>query len=97
MIFGKNECKSLREIACSESDKPRVCDRCGKSNTEYKTFKTNIDLKPVKIRSTIKPKNRANMLVFRYLEALLKDDIQYEVKVCQSCLSKMLRSCDSNI
>jgi len=72
-----------------------TCSRCGKTNTEFKSFKTDIDLRPMKKRVRIVNLGYVRKLIIRYVNMLLSTELEVEIKVCQSCVSKMLRSCDT--
>jgi len=72
------------------------CDKCGKENTEFSSFSMNVDLSPIREKIHIKSNNWVKRILIRYLNLLLKTDLEVEVNICQSCMSKMFRKLDKN-
>ena len=73
------------------------CSRCGQENSEYKTFSMSAKVNQLKDKVTLNISSWYKKLFARYLNILLETECEVEVKVCQSCVSKMLRNCDKDI
>jgi ribosomal protein L37AE/L43A len=74
-----------------------VCDRCGKENTEYSSFKVKVDISEVKNRVKFNGSSYLKRVIKRYVNALLNTEIETEIKVCQKCQSEMFRRLDKKV
>ena len=74
-----------------------ICDRCGKTNTEFRSFEILVDISEAKNGVNFKVSNWIREVFMRYINALLNTKITREVNVCQSCISKMFRKLDKNV
>jgi len=72
------------------------CSRCGKGNTEFSSFSVDVDLSSIREKIHIKSNSWIKKVLIRYLNILLRTDIDVEVHICQSCMSKMFRKLDKN-
>ena len=72
------------------------CSRCGKGNTEFSSFSVDVDLSSIREKIHIKSNSWIKKVLIRYLNMLLRTDIDVEVYICQSCMSKMFRKLDRN-
>ena len=73
-----------------------ICSRCSEKNSEFSSFKVNVDLSAVKNRVTFRGSSWVRRLVTRYVNAVLNTDLEVDVNVCQTCQSRMFRKLDKN-
>jgi len=66
----------------------KICDVCHKPNTEFLVIEKKIVLTPLLERSNFSLSSWTKRLVNRYLRLLLKDPLDKEIYMCQSCVSK---------
>ena len=67
----------------------KICDRCGNTNTEFSEFTMKVDLSPLK--------DRLRRFLLRYINKLLGAELEVDVKICQTCQSKMFRKLDKEV
>ena len=75
----------------------KKCDICGKENTEFATFKIDVDLRDVNNRVHLKRNNFFKSAVVRYIGKVLKAPLEKDLNICQTCVSKTFRNFKKNV
>jgi hypothetical protein len=72
------------------------CNRCGKSNTEYSRFTTNVGLSKLTDKVKFRCSSWVRKVVKRYVAVLARGGVDTEIVICQRCQSTMFRGLDKD-